>query len=257
MSNELLKGRHVLVTGASSGLGLAMAEALLKAGATVALAARSREKLNEQVERFRAEGFEAYPLVLDVTDNSSVQAAVKWVRDTWGQLDVLVNNAGIGMRTVNPRFMVDPQPFFKVTPEGFRAVIDTNLTGYFLVSRAFVPLMIEQGKGRIINISMNYETMKRRGFVPYGPSRAAAESLSYIMAEDLKEYGITVNQLLPGGATETGMITEELKKELQIPLLQPEIMGKPIVYLASEKAEGITGQRIVATEFDDWLRQHK
>lgn len=71
---------------------------------------------------------------------------------------------------------------------GFRDLIETNLTGYFLVARGFSPLMIEQGNGRIINISMNHETMKRKGFVPYGPSRAATESLlSAIMAEDLKD----------------------------------------------------------------------
>lgn len=74
--------------------------------------------------------------------------------------------------------------------------------------------MMEQGHGRIINISMNHETMKRKGFVPYGPSRAATESLSYIMAEDLKDYGIMVNMLLPGGATTTGMIPDEFEKRL-------------------------------------------
>ncbi|WP_237446650.1 SDR family NAD(P)-dependent oxidoreductase [Shimazuella alba] len=93
---------------------------------------------------------------------------------------------------------------------------DTNLTGYFLVSRGFAPLMVQQGQGHIINISVNYETMKRRGFIPYGPSRAATGSLSIIMAEDLKPYGITVDQLLPGSITETGMIPdqEEIRAEI-------------------------------------------
>jgi NAD(P)-dependent dehydrogenase (short-subunit alcohol dehydrogenase family) len=257
MTDKHLHGTKALVTGASSGLGLAMAEALLQAGATVALAARTPEKLQEQVDRYQAEGLDAYALPLDVRSEASVEAAQRWVKDTWGRLDVLVNNAGIGMRTVNPRFMLEPQPFYEVTPAGFRDLIDTNLTGYFLVARAFAPLMVEQGKGRIINISMNYETMKRRGFVPYGPSRAGAESLSYIMAEDLRGTGVTVNQLLPGGATETGMITEELKKDLKMPLLQPDIMAIPIVFLASPEAEGITGERIVATEFEEWRKQHQ
>lgn len=75
--------------------------------------------------------------------------------------------------------------------------------------------MIEQGKGRIINISMNHETMNRKGFVPYGPSRAATESLSAIMAEDLKESGISVNMLFPGGATATGMIPDDLRSEIE------------------------------------------
>jgi NAD(P)-dependent dehydrogenase (short-subunit alcohol dehydrogenase family) len=170
-------------------------------------------------------------------------------------LDVLVNNAGIGMRTVNPHFLVEPQPFFKVTPEGFRDLINTNLTGYFLMARGFTPFMIEQGKGRIINISMNHETMKRKGFVPYGPSRAATESLSYIMSED----GITVNMLLSGGTTVTGMILDEICKDIesQFQLLEPGIMAEPIVFLASPEAEGITGERIVAIDFKSWIQKRK
>jgi gluconate 5-dehydrogenase len=160
------------------------------------------------------------------------------------------------MRTVNPKFLTEPQPFYQVSPEGFRNLIDTNVTGYFLTSRGFAPLMVDQGRGKIINISMNYETMKRKGFVPYGLSRAATESLSFIMAEDLREFGVTVNMLLPGGATVTGMIPDEVRRELEgnSQLLKPEIMAKPIVYLASEQSEGLTGERLVATEFDSWLK---
>jgi NAD(P)-dependent dehydrogenase (short-subunit alcohol dehydrogenase family) len=254
-----LNGVHALVTGASSGLGYAMAEALLEAGATVALTSRGGSKLHEAVAEFRQKGYNAHGLSLDVRSEESVNEALQWVTNEWRKLDVLVNNAGIGMRTVNPRFLVEPQPFYKVTPEGFRDLIDTNLTGYFLTARAFAPLMIEQRKGRIINISMNYETMKRKGFVPYGPSRAATESLSYIMAEDLKEYGIAVNMLLPGGATVTGMIPDEIKEEIekQFSLIDPRVMGEPIVFLASAASEGLTGERIVAIEFQQWLEERK
>jgi len=249
---------HVVVTGASSGLGYAMAEALLGEGAKVALASRPSPKLAEAVKKLKDKGYTTvFELPLDVRSEESVEDAVKWVKTEWGQIDVLVNNAGIGMRTVNPNFLTEPQPFFHVSPEGFRNLIDTNVTGYFLTSRGFTPLMVEQGKGKIINISMNYETMKRKGFVPYGPSRAATESLSYIMAEDLKEFGVSVNMLLPGGATVTGMIPDEVRKELEgnFQLLKPEIMAKPIVFLASEQSEGITGERLVATEFDNWLKE--
>lgn len=247
-----LSGVRVVVTGASSGLGLAMAEALLRAGASVGMAARPGLKLDTEVQRLATDGFDVHKLSLDVRSEDSVNDAVTWVRETWGKLDVLVNNAGIGMRTVNPRFMVEPQLFYQVTPDGFRNVIDTNLTGYFLVARGFAPMMVEQEKGKIINISMNHETMRRKGFVPYGPSRAGAESLSYIMAEDLLPYGVTVNMLLPGGATETGMIPEELKEQLKAPLLRPEVMADPIVFLTSAESDGITGERIVATEFSQW-----
>ena len=156
------------------------------------------------------------------------------------------------MRTVNPRFMTEPQGFWRVSPDGFRAVVETNLTGYFLVAREVTPLMLATGRGRIVNVSMNHATMTRRGFVPYGPSRAGAEALSRIMAADLDGTGVTVNLLLPGGATRTGMVPDG---DPGLALLEPEIMGPPIVWLASADAEGTSNERIVATEFGDWLRQ--
>ncbi|PLT33359.1 SDR family NAD(P)-dependent oxidoreductase [Bacillus sp. V5-8f] len=252
--NGTLTNQFIIVTGASSGLGLAMAKALLMQGATVALASRSGAKLTKAVQQLREMGFDAVELGMDVRSEQSIKEAAEWVKREWGRIDVLVNNAGIGMKTVNPNFLTEPQPFFQVSPEGFRDLMDTNVTGYFLVSRTFAPLMVQQGSGKIINISMNYETMKRKGFVPYGPSRAATESLSFIMAEDLKEYGVTVNMLLPGGATVTGMIPEEVREQLEgkVNLLDPEVMAEPVVYLASAESDGLTGERIVAVEFEKW-----
>ena len=125
-----------------------------------------------------------------------------WTR--LGGIDMLVNNAGIGMRTVNPRFMTHPQGFWEVPAGGFRAVIETNLTGYFLVAREVTPRMLAAGGGRIVNISVSHSTMHRAGFVPYGPSRAGSEALSRIMAADLRDTGVTVNLLLPGGRDRHG-----------------------------------------------------
>jgi len=105
-----------------------------------------------------------------------------------------------------------------------------------------------------VNISMNHETMRRRGFVPYGPSRAGAESLSRIMAEDLRPHGVDVNMLLPGGATLTGMLPDEAPPELRQRLLSPDVMAEPILYLCAHASDGVTSARIVATEFADWLR---
>jgi NAD(P)-dependent dehydrogenase (short-subunit alcohol dehydrogenase family) len=256
-SPSSLLGKKALITGASSGLGLAMAEALARAGATVVITAREAAKLAAAQAQLRAAGLAVETLVLDVRDEASIAEAVAWVQGHWGELDLLVNNAGIGMRTVNPDFLTRPQPFYEVSAAGFRDVIDTNLTGYFLVAKAFVPLFLAQGHGKIVNISMNHETMRRPGFVPYGPSRAGAESLSLIMAEDLREARIDVNMLLPGGATDTGMIPEEAKAAIagKFQLLSPAIMAEPIVFLASDGSCGITGQRLVATEFASWLAQ--
>ncbi len=246
--------KHILITGATSGLGYAMAEALLGEGAVVAIASRSEQKLDQALAQLKNVSERVFKVLLDVRSEESVAQTVDWVTAEWGRLDMLINNAGIGMKTVNPHFMTRPQPFFEVDPDRFRDLMDTNVTGYFLVARGFAPLMVRRGQGRIINISMNYETMKRRGFIPYGPSRAAVESLSIIMAEDLKPYGITANRLLPGGATATGMIPAGVELSPHMKLLDPSIMARPVIFLCSDEAEGITGERIVATEFDAWLQ---
>ncbi len=245
-----LQGR-ALVTGATSGIGKAMAQALLEAGMEVAVAARQTPRLEETVTRWLAQGLRAHAAAVDVRDPQSVERLRDWVEQHLGGLDLLVNCAGIGMRTVNPRFMSDPMPFFEVPIAGFEDVVRTNFTGYFLVARALVPIFLRQRQGRIVNVTINTETMQRRGFVPYGPARAGAEALSRIMVEDLRPYGIAVNQLLPGGATATGMIPDGFASDA---LLAPEIMGPPIVFLASRDAEGLTGARIVAKDFDAWLR---
>jgi NAD(P)-dependent dehydrogenase (short-subunit alcohol dehydrogenase family) len=248
-----LSGLRAVVTGATSGLGAAMADALLEAGATVGTAARPGPRLDEAVARRTQRGLAAQAMALEVRDPASVETAAQALVSRWGGLDMVVNNAGIGMRTVNPRFFDDPRPFFEVSPEGFVDVVATNLTGYFLVARTFAAMFVEQRQGRFVNISMNHETMRRRGFVPYGPSRAGAESLSLIMTEDLRPYGIAVNILLPGGATDTGMIPDELADAARRLLLPPDVMGPPVVFLASPEAEGVTGERIVAKDFDAWL----
>ncbi len=251
-----VSGRRVLVTGASSGLGLAMARALTEAGARVALGGRDEARLAQARRSLSGRRMDVLPVPLDVRDSASIARAVATIEERWGDLDVLVNNAGIGMRTVNPAFLTDPQPFWQVSEEGFTAVIDTNLTGYFRVAAAVVPLFLRTGRGKIVNISMNHETMRRRGFVPYGPSRAGAESLSLIMAEDLRAHGVDVTMLLPGGATATGMIPDDVPPEMRDRLLSPNVMAEPIRYLCSPASDGVTGARIVATEFTEWLRAH-
>jgi len=236
------------VTGGTNGLGLAMAVTLADAGLTVAITGRSGPRTAEAAGRIRG----AFGVEMDVRDESSVSAGVEAVWSRLGGIDMLVNNAGIGMRTVNPDFLTEPRGFWTVPADGFRDVIATNLTGYFLVARDVAPRMLAAGHGRIVNISMNHATMTRAGFVPYGPSRAGAESLSHIMAADLRGTGVTVNMLLPGGATRTGMVPDEAAASGR-GLLEPEIMGPPIAWLASAEAATAHDERIVATEFTAWL----
>ncbi|MCU1647524.1 MAG: family oxidoreductase [Nocardia sp.] len=241
---------RVVVTGATTGLGRAMAAALTAAGARVVVTGRNRERAEATAREL---GQAAVGLGLDVRDEQSVAVLVDAVCDRFGCIDMLVNNAGIGMRTVNPNFLTEPQPFWKVPPHGFRDVIDTKMTGVFLVARAVAPLMLDAGSGRIVNISMNTRTMTLPGFVPYGPAGAGVEALSRIMAVDLAGTPVTVNMLLPGGATATGMVPGHISPEVRAGLLDSSIMGPPIVWLASAAAKDVHDERIIATEFDDWL----
>lgn len=244
-----LDGVRALVTGGTSGLGRAMVQALVSAGADVVLTGRDPDRT-----AVAAAELGAYGMVCDVTDDVAVERGVDEAYRLLGGVDLLVNNAGIGMRTVDPDFLQRPQPFYAVSPDGFREVVATNLTGYFLVARAVVPRMLAQGGGRVVNVSMNHATMNRQGFVPYGPSRAGAEALSRIMAADLAGSGVTVNLLLPGGLTRTGMVPEErLPDAARAAMIEPEVMGPPVVWLASAAAAGVHDERVVAKDFAAWL----
>src|SRR5271165_1179827 len=249
-----LSGTRVLVTGATSGLGRAMAQALAQAGARVAVTSRHRERAEATAAEL---GAGALGVALDVRDASSVSAAVDSAYAMLDGLDMLVNNAGIGMRTVNPRFMTEPQPFWEVPPAGFRDVLETKATGTFLVAREVVPRMLSDGGGRVVTISMSEQTMVRRGFIPYGPSGAAVEALARVIAADLGDTPVNANILLPGGATATGMIPDQMPDALRANLLDPAIMGPPIVWLACPDAAAVHGERIVAREFDEWLQARR
>jgi len=245
-----LDGTTVLVTGGTSGLGRAMAAALLAAGARVGVSSRERDRAEAAAREL---GTDATGVELDVRSEASVAAGVAEAWSRLEHIDVLVNNAGIGMRTVNPRFLTSAQPFWEVSPPGFRDVLETKVTGCFLVAREVVPLMLAAGRGRVVTISMNEQTMTRAGFVPYGPAGAGVEALARVMAADLAGTPVSANLLLPGGATATGMVPEDLPDAARATLLDPAIMGPPIVWLASEAAAGVHDERIVARDFDGWL----
>ena len=246
-----LAGRVAIVTGGGRGLGRAMTLGLAQAGAAVvATAARERS----EVERVTGEAAAAaanrvLPVAADVTREDDCRRVVDAALDRFGRLDILVNNAGRGMKYVSEKFMTEPTRFWETPADVWRLIIDTNVVGPFLMARAALPAMLAAGWGRLINISMNKETMRRRGFSPYGPSKAALESATAIWAQDLAGSGVTVNALLPGGATLTGMIPAGFPAERRAELLDPAIMVPPLLWLASTKSDGVTGKRFVAK---DW-----
>lgn len=252
MSSSSLQGKVAIVTGGGRGLGRAMAVGLAAAGANViATAARSLNELAELNSNARTEtgGGRIVPIIADVTKEADCHRVVGEAMSRFGKLDVLVNNAGRGMKFVSDGFMTTPTKFWEVPPETWRMIIDTNVNGPFLMSREAVPYMIANGSGRIINISMNSATIVRRGFSPYGPSKAALEAETVIWAQDLKETPITVNMLLPGGAVLTGMIPAAVPETIRSSLLPPDVILPPLIWLASDESTGVTGQRIVATEW--------
>jgi len=108
--------------------------------------------------------------------------------------------------------LIQWKPFWETDPEAWKMIIDTNINGVFFMTKTVIPYMLKNSGGKIINISINHETMKRNGFSPYGPSKAALESMSIIWAQELEGTGINLNILLPGGATNTGMIPENFSE---------------------------------------------
>ncbi|MBM3928543.1 SDR family NAD(P)-dependent oxidoreductase [Sphingomonas sp. SFZ2018-12] len=247
-----LAGRVAIVTGGGRGLGRAMTLGLAQAGVrVVATAARELAEVEAVArEAERACGDDRVrPLLADVTRAEDCAAVVRAALVRFGRLDILVNNAGRGMKYVSDTFLTEPTRFWEVAPDTWRMVTDTNVNGPFLMARAAVPAMLEAGWGRIVNISMNRETMRRRGFSPYGPSKAALESETAIWAQDLADSGITVNALLPGGATLTGMIPEGLPDSARDGLLSPEIVVPPLLWLCSDAAAAVTGKRLDARKW--------
>ena len=249
-TQALSRARVAIVTGAGRGIGRAMTLGLAQAGIRV-VATSARERAEIDAVAAEAGTDMVLAVLADVTRETDVQRVVAAALERFGHLDILVNNAGRGMRYVSESFMTQATRFWEVEPETWRMVIDTNVNGPFLMARAATPHMARAGWGRIVNISMNRSTMRRAGFSPYGPSKAALESETAIWAQDLAGTGVTVNALLPGGATLTGMIPAAFPESARSRLLDPAIMVPPLLWLVSSAAAAISGRRVIANQWDD------
>lgn len=241
---QLLKDKVALITGASRGLGKAMAIELGASGAAVVLVGRDRAKLDETAAEAAARGAVAEVFVTDVAVESQVAELQEKVASRFGRVDILVNNAGINLR----------KPLVQFTLEEWHRVMDANLTSVFLICRAFIPLMLGRNWGRILNMTSIMSHVSLPGRTAYSASKSALLGFTRALAQELAPEGITVVGISPGPfATElnTALINDvELNRQFltKIPVGrwgQPEEIGKLARFLCSDDAGFITGTDIL------------
>ncbi len=236
----LLEGKCALVTGASRGIGKAIAIALAKEGAKVAINyAGSTEKAEAVKKEIEAAGGTAILAQTDVADAELVQAMVKSVYETFGKIDILVNNAGITRDGL----------LMRMKPEDFDAVISTNLKGVFNVTKSASRFMMKKRYGRIINMASVVGLIGNAGQTNYAAAKAGVIGFTKSCAKELASRGITVNAVAPGciDTDMTAVLSDEIKAEMlkNIPLARmgtPEDVAKAVLFLASDESAYITGQ---------------
>jgi 3-oxoacyl-[acyl-carrier protein] reductase len=232
------EGRIALVTGASRGIGAAIARRLGAEGATVLAAARSAEGLERIVSEIVAGAGRAEAVRIDVSDAASIESAVKESLASHGQIDVLVNNAGI----------TEDNLVLRMSRESWDRVLTTNLTGAFLLTQAVVKSMVRRRYGRIVNVTSVVGLMGNAGQANYAAAKAGLVGLTKSVARELGSRNVTCNAVAPG-FIETAMterMTEDARAALtgQIPLERlgrPEDVANAVAYLASEEAGYVTG----------------
>jgi len=244
MAHKSLSGKKALITGASKGLGKAMALALAQAGAGVALVARDWEKLGQVAAEIRGRDGEAEVFPADVTSEEQVQRLAEEVTGRFGGLDILINNAGINIR----------KPVTELSFEEWKTVLDTNLTSVYLMCHYFVPHMKGRGWGRIINMTSIMSWVALPGRTAYAASKAGLLGFTRALALELADEGITCVGISPGPfATEMNQVLmqdPEVNAQFmaRVPLKRwgrVEDIGKLAVYLCSDEAGYITGTDIL------------
>jgi len=235
----MLSDKVAIVTGASRGIGRAIALALASQGAKVVASARNAEALAQLAEEIKAQGGDALAVVGDVALEDDANNLVKQAVEAYGQVDVFVNNAGITRDGL----------LLRMKNDDWDAVLDTNLKGAFLCTRAVAKVMSKQRSGRIINISSVVGEMGNAGQANYCASKAGLLGLTKSVARELARRNVTVNAITPGFITTemTEDMTEKAQEAMteQIPLGRPgsaEDVANAVIFLASDQSAYITGQ---------------
>ncbi|MCL6648520.1 MAG: SDR family oxidoreductase [Chloroflexi bacterium] len=255
MSGKLL-GKVALVTGASSGLGRAMAIAFAHEGADVAVVARRVEALEETARYCREAGRRALAIPCDVTREDQVNTMVERVFSEFGRLDILVNNAGIG--PFAPGLRRDPYrpltSLSETTRQEWESILTTNLTGPFLVLKAALPRMT--AGGCVINItSMSARFAGAGGGGAYIASKWALEALTRIVAEEQRERGIRVNALCPGAIVETDFFATVRDRTFMPAAADEQVILPAALFLASDDSTAVTGQCYYGKWFNEYLAE--
>src|SRR5713226_2073480 len=219
--------RVAIVTGAAGGIGTAMTRGLLGAGIRVAGVDRDGEPLESLAAMAREQGKAAELLTIqsDLSSDSAADEITRATRARFGRIDILVNNAGVGPGAIRSDSWQRPLKFWEITSDQWRRFVAVHTTAPWALANAVVPEMIHQGWGRIVNVTTSLGTMLNAGSPTYGPSKAALEALSAIMAKDLDGTGVTVNVLVPGGITNTPMVSDEAGFD-RAKMIQPEVTGR-------------------------------
>ena len=230
--------RVALVTGASQGIGRAVALQLATQGATVAVAARNQEKLDELVKEITAAGGKAATFVLDVSDEEQIKTVFKSVISQLGKIDILVNNAGI----------TRDQLVMRLKRADWDVVINTNLTSAYLCTQQAISSMLKQRWGRIINVTSVFGQIGQAGQANYASSKAGLIGLTMALAREVASRNITCNAVAPGfiETSMTAVLSDEFKQNAvkMVPLGRsgsPEDVAHAVAFLASEEASYITG----------------
>jgi len=252
MSDAKLANKIALITGASRGIGSAIAKAFADEGASVALAARSAEDLDQVAAALRKSGARAEPFVCDVTQVEQVQQLPSLVEQKLGPIDILVNNAGVAG---SHKIVDHPDDLWHL-------MLEVNLTSVYRVTKAVIPGMIERERGRIINIASVASKVGLRYMAAYAASKHGVLGFTRVLAAEMTRYNITVNAICPGYVdtpmtdfavafmvSRTGITEAEARKMIedtnpQQRMITPEEVASLAVLLASEAARGISGQAI-------------
>lgn len=229
----MLADQVAIVTGASRGIGAAIARRLAKMGAQVVLTARNRDRLEELAGEIRDEGGKAVAVPLDLTRKEEIAALGKRVRKELGRCDILVNNAGVGKIGT---------PLHAMGPAEWDELMATNLRAPYLMIRAVAPLMMERGSGHVVNISSLAGHNPLRNGAAYSASKWGLNGLTYSVAEELREYGVRVSVIAPGSVNTGFGGKQPANPEARI---QPEDIADVVALLVEQRSQSFVSEVLI------------